>query len=68
MKQKVTKPKLDAAAPIKPEPKVKTHWRPVGGKPSPLWGKLWSKLLINRKEKAAGTRSPADRKGYEEGE
>ncbi|MBA7673721.1 hypothetical protein ES703_81925 [subsurface metagenome] len=31
--------------------KVKASWRPVVGEPSPLWRKVWSRLLIN-KEKA----------------
>lgn len=50
MKEKVAKTKPDATAPIKSEPKVKACWRPVAGRPSPLWRKLWVRLLINKNQ------------------
>lgn len=50
MKQKVTKTKLDMAAPAKLQPKVKTKWQLVAGQPSPLYRKLWSRLLQVKRE------------------
>ena len=42
--------------------KVVVTWRPVAGKPSPAWRRLWSKLLANRSapcpDKASLSRHP----------
>jgi len=44
-------------------PKVVVTWRPVTGKPSAAWRRLWSKLLANRRQKPAGTGQDAGEKG-----
>lgn len=41
-----------------PEPRAKAYWRPVTGKPSPLWQKLWARLFIDKKGDARN-QSPA---------
>lgn len=30
------------------EPKVVVHWQPVAGEPSPLWRRLFEKLLADK--------------------
>lgn len=38
-----------------PKPKVITHWEPIKGKPSPVWSRLWHKLLTDKRGRPAGT-------------
>ena len=32
-----------------PNPKVIVNWRPIAGEPSPLWRRLWTRILMNKK-------------------
>ena len=32
-----------------PRLKVIVDWRPTAGEPSPLWRRLWTRLLLNKK-------------------
>lgn len=58
MKHKMAKSKPNALGAIKSQLKIKAEWRPVASEPSPLWRKLWSRLLINKKE-ATPNQAPA---------
>ncbi|MBA7660800.1 hypothetical protein ES703_68806 [subsurface metagenome] len=48
------KSKKTAMSKERAELQVITHWRPIKGKPSPIWFRLWGKLLANKKGKVAG--------------
>ena len=34
----------------RPKVKVEVNWRLVGGQPSPVWHRLWVRLLVPNKE------------------
>ena len=40
----------------KHNPKVVVHWRQVRGEPSPIWRRLWAKLLADKKTSPTGVR------------
>ena len=51
------------------QPEVSVNWRRSHGKPSPLWHRLWARLLINKKGAAADQAPPGNTltSGAEEG-
>ncbi len=44
-------PRKIPAVKSKFEAKVVVKWRPIAKEPSPLWRKLWARLVINKKGK-----------------
>lgn len=42
------------------ELRVKVNWRATAGEPSPLWRKLWARVLINKKGTPANQVPPRD--------
>ena len=40
--------------------KITTNWRPVAGQPSPLWRRLWARLLMDKKGKPASQAAAED--------
>ncbi|MFC1982695.1 hypothetical protein ACFLV5_02795 [Chloroflexota bacterium] len=37
------------------QPEITVNWRATAGKLSPIWSRLWGKLLANKKGKLAAT-------------
>jgi len=50
-----SKSKKTAMSKERAEPEVITHWQPIKGKPSPIWSRLWHKLLTDKRGRPAGT-------------
>lgn len=60
-------PEEDSAVAESPNPKISADWRPTAAEPSPLWRKLWARLLTNKKEKPTDTRKDASEGKCEDG-
>jgi len=57
-----------AAVKNKLEPKIVVGWRPTAGKPSPLWRRLWARLLTDRKTSPASIHEAAGDGGCRDAE